>query len=1275
MIAQNTQRSKEGHQTQESKQIIGDSVDDNTEHTIRIIQRDSVTTNSNQYTTREKGGEIEMLPISEFIKKNSKESSFSHSQKFLLESSNFDSNHQKLGTMTHIDYNTFQEERVPDYEKEVSDDDFSQNFSLNMYNEPVNDHSGEVKGDNRGGNSNFNSNFHEENFDSEEKEIIQKLESKEMREYIEVLKESIGEIYEEKIKNLKKEFKQKEKKNLEKIEDLETKLNEKSDIFKTVISESHLQEKGNSEKIKSLQKKIEDLEEENGLLLFRVQGEKGGMRTLEMPGFESTVKEKKKFIHSTEKNEISRLKTELESAKEKLKLFEENNFLIENNLREKYQVLEENLTKKFKNETSTFFENIQKEMEDILSSKGLTKKKLKEIEIVAKEEIKKEIRNTHRGKEKEVQVGCMSLEEYTPYLGTGGSSSTRKSKHDIKKREDELEKSRIELIEQKNHISRQNSLVSIKLKKLQEEKRIVQELRMNYEEKVRKLNTRVSISKTKEIRDMELEFRKEINDLSDEVDRLREELDSCYEEIKMYKLKETGENGTLQVDYNHIGNISTIEEEGLGDSSFQENRSLRTDQATKSSNTGRSAFVHNEDDKVPETVRTELVMLPNTDEPTFGSRISSQNFNSRQNVNPFNSHSMSKDPNDTSNFGYLSKQNSKQYGSKILDYQQESENLDRMVKVEELTEKSKEKKIMEYLKNSQTPDDYLYKSQENSTLELIENPHRAQSRFSSPEYQNNLEYSNNKESSYNERIKILGGESTPETPGNASNMSYEGMIGENSSARGHLIRMMKINKRYKEDSAVRLRKNSTEISSSKGKFETRSSYQGSQTKQNQRKPFFPLNQNTNSTFQQQQNENIFFQNQNNFNNPQQQELMNLFNQQLATNSSQFNLTPSMIYAWSKGKNLSSVNSLPQNCFAGLTNDQIQQIMTNEYIASMVNLNKKFECLTQSFFQKDSSRNTMPNVESKSRISDNDDYRLSLNSSSFCKTEDSYRKSVRSYVKKILNVGENEKTRKKLQKNLEVEEFQKNNVNSNENISTNLPSYSNYFDVNILDLIFNEDNGLLEDTEKTRKLKALRNDINNIWIRDNKLFPKIVSKLEYLSNMNFLRNLDGVWSKKKMKINLENYVKEKFNLVENLWKDNFVSYQCKLKFLRELKKVKKLKIYLNRIKDEIHSLKIFKEKNNELLQSLGIRETVKNRFVSLCSKYKSREQLKDMLGNLEGKGYLDQLKFISSSILRLVRQLKSRGVKKYRGVSIEALVKLDLWEIDYVKKMEEIVKNL
>jgi hypothetical protein len=43
----------------------------------------------------------------------------------------------------------------------------------------------------------------------------------------------------------------------------------------------------------------------------------------------------------------------------------------EQELKEKYKSLEDHLTNKFKVETGLFFENIQKEMEEILASKGL----------------------------------------------------------------------------------------------------------------------------------------------------------------------------------------------------------------------------------------------------------------------------------------------------------------------------------------------------------------------------------------------------------------------------------------------------------------------------------------------------------------------------------------------------------------------------------------------------------------------------------------------------------------------------------------------------------------------------------------------------------------------------------------------------------------------------------------------------------------------------------------------------------------------------------------
>jgi Skp family chaperone for outer membrane proteins len=62
----------------------------------------------------------------------------------------------------------------------------------------------------------------------------------------------------------------------------------------------------------------------------------------------------------------------LDLTKEDIELFLEQR---ENELKEKYKKLEDHLTNKFKVETGLFFENIQKEMEEILANKGLSKAK------------------------------------------------------------------------------------------------------------------------------------------------------------------------------------------------------------------------------------------------------------------------------------------------------------------------------------------------------------------------------------------------------------------------------------------------------------------------------------------------------------------------------------------------------------------------------------------------------------------------------------------------------------------------------------------------------------------------------------------------------------------------------------------------------------------------------------------------------------------------------------------------------------------------------------
>ena len=251
-----------------------------------------------------------------------------------------------------------------------------------------------------------------------QKEMDKIQKKQELREYLEMVKESVEQIYNQKFRNVKSNYEMKEEMHLKVIRELKkkadtlirqasdrsiltqndlkntnyreitdlksqaqrkdkkiSKLSQRiiqleSELVKHTPQEPeqkiskiyHENKKEKDDQIEELQRKIEDLEEQNGMLLFRIKE------------------------HSESQKALSQ---QPELSKDQIEQFLE---FREQELKEKYKSLEDHLTNKFKVETGLFFENIQKEMEEILASKGLPASKRLQIE----QEVREEYRSQYR---------------------------------------------------------------------------------------------------------------------------------------------------------------------------------------------------------------------------------------------------------------------------------------------------------------------------------------------------------------------------------------------------------------------------------------------------------------------------------------------------------------------------------------------------------------------------------------------------------------------------------------------------------------------------------------------------------------------------------------------------------------------------------------------------------------------------------------------------------------------------------------------------------------
>lgn len=256
--------------------------------------------------------------------------------------------------------------------------------------------------------------------------------------------------------------------------------------------------------------------------------------------------------------------------------------------------------------------------------------------------------------------------------------------------------------------------------------------------------------------------------------------------------------------------------------------------------------------------------------------------------------------------------------------------------------------------------------------------------------------------------------------------------------------------------------------------------------------------------------------------------------------------------------------------------------------------------------------------------------------------------------------------------------------------------------NMLDKIFDTGNGVIKDTEKTLQLKSLRSEIFNLRITDSKLLPKIILKIAQLSSVGFLLKLNGFekfchhyckkfgfdlpeneqkknseklsTSRRHVKL-VEEMVKDCFLNLEELWKQLFISHSSKMIFLKKLAYSDQFSKFFKLLNSEIEHLLEVKDINKRAVELMDLREMLRQDFMDLSYHYRNLSDVKKFVSNDKVTECVYQIRRVSKDILSYLNTFRKQNgsestlLIKYYGIGMDVIAKIDLWEIDYVKKVD------
>ena len=220
---------------------------------------------------------------------------------------------------------------------------------------------------------------------------------------------------------------------------------------------------------------------------------------------------------------------------------------------------------------------------------------------------------------------------------------------------------------------------------------------------------------------------------------------------------------------------------------------------------------------------------------------------------------------------------------------------------------------------------------------------------------------------------------------------------------------------------------------------------------------------------------------------------------------------------------------------------------------------------------------------------------------------------------------------------------------------------------VLEKIFSPEKN---DSSKVLNIKQLRIEMESFSLKDNTYLSKVIAKVAYLSS-DFMKvkliNNQDVASKQEL-------ISDLFSRLSALWKDLFIGYEERLSFLETLEKCEYLADFEARLKLEIDFLTDFKGQNKKVLSLLKKREMLKAQIINISLGFDSDKQIRELNRALSSSTNL--LRKVLTDMMKSVNKTRKSGkeIIKYKGIACDVLIRIDFWEIDYLKRYEGRVRD-
>jgi hypothetical protein len=141
-------------------------------------------------------------------------------------------------------------------------------------------------------------------------------------------------------------------------------------------------------------------------------------------------------------------------------------------------------------------------------------------------------------------------------------------------------------------------------------------------------------------------------------------------------------------------------------------------------------------------------------------------------------------------------------------------------------------------------------------------------------------------------------------------------------------------------------------------------------------------------------------------------------------------------------------------------------------------------------------------------------------------------------------------------------------------------------------------------------------------------------------------------------------------LEMVYRETYMNYKDRIAFLDKILGMWDYVEICSRVKLEIEFCEDFRDRNSQLISLIKKREMVKASIMSTAMNYSSLGQIGKL--NKELSSQYGVLRAVLSEILRITEQ-RSRHTKQngleYRGIDLASLIRVDFWELEYLKKCE------